>query len=97
MGIEAAEVGLEQLAQERVRAGRVAGLAEVVRVEDGVGVEVLGIVAGQHLLHLEQRAACAGDDRLEEVFDGVVGLAPVLLGGIPLGPENPGVALSRSC
>lgn len=84
VGVEAAQVGLEQLVQERTRAAPVAAIAQIVRLEDGIGVEVLGVVTGQHLLHLEHRPRPASDDRLGVFVDRLAGLAPVFFGGIPL-------------
>jgi hypothetical protein len=80
VGVEAAQVGLTELHQDLVRLHAVAGVFEIVGLGDGICERIVGIVAGQHPLHLELWARAAGDDRLGPLPDRLAFLAPVVPG-----------------
>ena len=58
-----------------------AGVLEVVRLADGVGLEVVGVTAWDDLLHLEGLSRTASDDRLGPRVDRLALLAPVCSSG----------------
>jgi hypothetical protein len=63
-----------------------AGFPEIVGLNDGVAPEVVRVLSGQHLLHLEFRARAAGDDRPGPLLDGFVFFTPSLLPRVPRPP-----------
>ena len=74
---------MAKLHQDLDRLCPLAGIVEIIGPGDGVIERVVGIRAGQHLLHLEHGAGAVSDDRLGPILDGLVFFSPVLLLGVP--------------
>jgi hypothetical protein len=73
---------LQQAAEQRARRCRVSAVSELHRVDDRV-VAIGVAVSREDLLELELHARAAGDHLRDRGGDRVLGLAPVLRGGIP--------------
>jgi integrase len=79
VGIEAAEIRDKEVHERAPRFAVVTGLFRFDRVQDGIRIRIIGVLARDHLFHFIRRPGTSLDDRFCPVFYRFIRLAPVML------------------
>src|ERR1019366_7198696 len=83
VSVQAAKIGLAEIHQDLAGSVPVARVLAVVRFDDGVGIRIAGIRAGQHLLHLKGSPRAPGNNRFCPFLNRFTLLTPEMFGRFP--------------
>ena len=83
MRVQTAQVCLAEIHEYPQRTRTIAGVLEIVGLQDGIEIPVMRVRSREDLFHFELRLRTSGDDRLGPLFNRFVFLSPVLLTGVP--------------